>query len=314
MREKKDYLPDSIQKFPDGANYRIEVSGIETPGILEAVIDEAKIQGIPIHRAIATVNGSKYWTDEQLKELAQIAAENKIEVIICPGILARGLIENPNNLFTMMNWQNTKEIGAYLKEVLRCGKMGFRGFLVWRKGILDDYLSPLREAGVIPPETIFKLSTFDNNANVCDFLLAAKTGADTINAANNLSLENLSEIRKAIPTVLDLHITFWQMAFEKNEKGKLELTAKPYDRIKDAPELARICSPCYFKFEAGTPGIGVYDLSGPNWTEKDLQEHKRKDVRTAAKVVRAIRKKYPQLLLSDWGPADLRIPKVGGEK
>ncbi len=31
-----------MKTFPDGANYRIEVSGIETPGILEAVIDEAK--------------------------------------------------------------------------------------------------------------------------------------------------------------------------------------------------------------------------------------------------------------------------------
>lgn len=309
MGKKKDYLFDSLKKFPDGANYRIEVSGIETPGILEAVIDEAKIQGIPIHRAISTVGGSAHWTDAELKELAQIAAKNKVEVIICPGNLARGLIENPNNLFTMMNWQNAKEVKAYLNEILRCIKIGFRGFLVWRKGMLAG-LALSRAKNIIPSQTIFKLSTFDNNANIYDFLLAEKLGVDTINVANNLSLENLSEIRKKISVVLDIHITFWQMAFEKNEKGRLELIAKPYDRIKDAPELARLCSPCYFKFEAGTPGIGVYDLSGSNWTEKDLQEHKRKDVRVAAQIVKDIKKKYPYLRHSNWGPYDLRIPRI----
>ncbi len=314
MQEKKIYLPDSLKKFPDGANYRIEVSGMETPGILEAVIDEAKKLGIPIHRAISTVGGSMYWTDKDLKELAKIAAENKVEVIICPGNLAKGLIDNPNNLFTMMNWQNSEEAESYLNEILRCIKIGFRGFLVWRKGMLNtlNYMRwhPDPDETLIPPETIFKLSTFDNNANSDDFLLARRLGADTINAANNLTLENLFEIRSIVPTVLDIHITFWQLAFEKNEKGRLELVAKPYNRIADAPELARLCSPVYFKFEKGTPGISVYDFPRPDWTEKDLAEHKRKDVRTAAKIVEEIKKKYPRLKLSDWGPKDLRVPQV----
>ena len=98
-----------MKTFPDGANYRIEISGIETPDILKAVIDEAREQEIPIHRAIAAVNGSMYWSNIELRELAEIAAKNKIEIIICPGDLARGLIENPNNIFTMMNWQNNKK-------------------------------------------------------------------------------------------------------------------------------------------------------------------------------------------------------------
>lgn len=298
-----------MKTFPDGANYRIEVSGIETPVILEAVIDEAKKQKIPIHRAIATVNGSLYWTDKQLKELARIAAEYKVEVIICPGNLAHGLIENPNNLFTMMNWQNHNECSNYNQEINRCIRAGFRGFLVWRKGMLH-HLNQKRKYGLIPEKTIFKLSTFDNNANFHDFILAETLGADTINVANNLSLQNLAEIREEVVTVLDIHITFWQMALEKNEKGRLELIAKPYDRIKDAPELAKICSPCYFKFEAGNPGIGVYDLSQPNWTEKDLAEHKRKDVQTAARVIKDVKEKYPELVLSGWGPEDLRVPMV----
>ncbi len=296
-----------MKKFPDGANYRIEVSGMETPGILEAVIDEAKKQKIPIHRAISTVKGSLYWSDEQLKALARIAAENKVEVIICPWKLAGLVFENPNRILADLRLTD-EETNEYLAEIDRCIKLGFRGFLVWDKDLLELLNRKIRKTSDI----IFKLSTFANSFNRLNFVSAVRKGANTINTANGLPLEKLAKIRAAVPerVKLDIHMTFWQMTFEKNENGRLELTAKPYDRIKDAPELARICSPCYFKFEAGTPGIGVYDLSGPNWTEKDLAEHKRKDVRTAARIVRAIRRKHPDLVCSDWGPADLRVPRI----
>lgn len=312
----KIILPDSPKRFSDGAHYRLEVSGMETPGILEAVIDEAKKLGIPIHRAIATVGGSKYWSNDDLLKLARIAAANKVEVIICPGNLARGLIENPNNLFNMMNWQNCAEVDAYWTEVLRCLRLGFRGYLVWRKSMLK-HLAAERTVSHIPRETIFKVSTFDNNANVLDFQLCKDLGADTINSANGLTLKALAVIRQAIDTVMDVHITFWQLALERHRVGDdiyiTSLAAKPYDRVADAPEIARVCSPVYFKFEADNPrrpGISVYDLSKPDWTEHDLAEHKRADVRTAAKVVEEIKRKYPDLKLSDWGPSDLRVPVV----
>ncbi len=304
-------LPDSEETFPDGTHYRIEVSGIETAEILTAVIDEAKKQGIPIHRAIATVAGSKYYSDGQLKELAQVAADNKVEVIICPDNLAKAVIDDPNKIFSGLNWQNSEEASAYYKEIVRCAKIGFLGFLVWRKGMLNA-LNKIRNHGIfgMPTDAIFKLSTFDNNANVADFKVAEALGANTINAANGLTLENLANIRCKLAITMDVHITFWQLFFEKNEKGRLELGVKPYDRIKDAPEIARICSPVYFKFEAGTPGIGVYDVPRPGWSFKDLSEHKRKDVRVAAQIVKVIKKKYPQLKLSDWGPKDLRVPEI----
>ncbi len=311
-------LPDSPKKFPDGTHYRIEISGIETAEILEAVVDEAKKHSIPIHRAIATVAGSKFYTDGQLKKLAKVAADNKIEVIICPDNLAKAVIDDPNKIFTGLNWQNNEEATAYFKEIVRCVKIGFLGFLVWRKGMLDA-LNKMRNYTRralygMPTDAIFKLSTFDNNANVADFMVAEALGANTINAVNNLTLKNLANIRRSLSIAMDVHITFWQLFFEKNEKGRLELGVKPYDRIKDAPEIARIASPVYFKFEAGTPGIGVYDVPRSDWSFKDLAEHKRKDVRVAAKIIKTIKKKYPHLKLSDWGPKDLRVPIVNSNK
>ena len=33
-------IPTSAKRFPDGAQYRMEISGIERPSTLEALIDE----------------------------------------------------------------------------------------------------------------------------------------------------------------------------------------------------------------------------------------------------------------------------------
>ncbi|MDQ3856800.1 MAG: hypothetical protein M3281_10470, partial [Chloroflexota bacterium] len=43
-------LPDSAKRFPDGAQYRVEIPSTEGPVALRAVLDEAERQGIGIHR------------------------------------------------------------------------------------------------------------------------------------------------------------------------------------------------------------------------------------------------------------------------
>ena len=301
---KCEKLLDSTKTFSNGTHYGIEVSGIETAEILTAVVDDARKLGIPIHRAIATVQGSAFYSNKQLKSLVRVAAKNKVEVIICPNSLARMVIENPNKILDGLNFRNTDEVNAYIGEILRCVALGFRGFLVWQDSMLVG-LSDMRRRKELPPETIFKVSTFANSANKYDFLFRQKLGADTVNVVNSIGLEELSEIRAITDVVMDIHITFWRSFLGKD----LKLVTQPYNRIEEAPEIARICSPVYFKFEAGTPGIGVYNIN-PNWTFKDLAEHKREDVWVAASIVKAIKEKYPYLKLSGWGPDYLRVPVV----
>ena len=50
-------LPTSQKSFPDGSDYRIEMSGIEGPKVLEALIDEKNKRGVPVHRLISLVAG-----------------------------------------------------------------------------------------------------------------------------------------------------------------------------------------------------------------------------------------------------------------
>ncbi len=78
-------LPTSEKTFPDGAHYRFEIAGVERASTMEAMIDEAKKRGVTIHRIIATVGGSTFCDFQELKAMAQMAYEEKIEVIMHMG-------------------------------------------------------------------------------------------------------------------------------------------------------------------------------------------------------------------------------------
>jgi len=49
--------PASTKRFPDGGHYRIEMSGVEGPKVLEALIAERRRRDIPIHRLVSFCQG-----------------------------------------------------------------------------------------------------------------------------------------------------------------------------------------------------------------------------------------------------------------
>ncbi|HDM26686.1 MAG TPA: hypothetical protein ENG27_00050, partial [Candidatus Bathyarchaeota archaeon] len=78
-------LPTSEKRFPDGCHYRIEISGVERPEVLEAVIDEAEKRDVPVHRLISVVMGATLLDDRELTRFAEMARDAKMEVIMTPG-------------------------------------------------------------------------------------------------------------------------------------------------------------------------------------------------------------------------------------
>ena len=78
-------LPSSDKTFPDGANYRMEIAGVERASTMGALIDEMKKREITIHRVIATVGGSTYCDFQELKDMAQMAYGESMEVIMTVG-------------------------------------------------------------------------------------------------------------------------------------------------------------------------------------------------------------------------------------
>src|SRR5690349_24650303 len=72
-------LPSSAKRFPDGAQYRIEIPSTEGPRCLEAVLEEADRRDVTVHR-ISQGSGVFLLTDEELDAMARLAAELRVEV------------------------------------------------------------------------------------------------------------------------------------------------------------------------------------------------------------------------------------------
>ena len=77
-------LPTSQKRFPDGAQYRIEIPSTEGPRALAAVLEAADKYGVTIHRVS---QGSGIWmlTDEEIREMCRLGAEAGIEVSLFVG-------------------------------------------------------------------------------------------------------------------------------------------------------------------------------------------------------------------------------------
>ncbi len=288
-------LPSSTKTFPDGAHYRVEISGMETPKVLAATIDEAKKQGVPFHRSISVVRGASMLTREQLKEFAQIAHDNQVEVIMTPGPRPTWYtgrqIATPEGALSGMRMRGMDSVRHYLMELERCIELGFRGFLIWDEGVLS-LLNTMKQNGDLPEDIVFKVSIFAGHANAAGFKLLESLGASSGNPVADLTLPELASIRSVVNIPLDVHIQLW------NSMGG-------FNRIFETPEIARVTSPCYFKMEPG-PGLAMYMPWG--MSEDTLAELGREKIRSIKNIIELVGQVHPDLIVSKPGPKDLRVP------
>jgi hypothetical protein len=292
-------LPTSPLSFPDGANYRMEISGVERLSTLEALVDEMEKRDIPIHRLISTVMGSTYLDDEELESFAKLAKEKKMEVIITPGPRSGWdtgrQIATPEGALSGARIRGSDNLSYLFADMIRCAEMGFRGFLVMDEGALW-LLSQMRKEGVVPKDAVFKVSIYAGHGNAAGAKVLESLGADTFNPLGDLSLPMFASIRKAVKIPLDVHII-------------LSESFGGFNRMWEGPELARVTSPCYFKIEPGTAlaiGSGIYRP----WTSEDFLAKLVRDKVKYAEIIRDIIDKiHPELKLSEHGPKDLAVPK-----
>jgi hypothetical protein len=72
-------LPDSQLRFPDGAQYRIEIPSVEGPACLEAVLEEAARLDVLVHR-VSQGSGVFLQTDDLLTPMARMVADARVEI------------------------------------------------------------------------------------------------------------------------------------------------------------------------------------------------------------------------------------------
>jgi hypothetical protein len=284
-------IPSSQKRFPDGAHWRTEISGIETEAVFEAMLDEAQKRRLPVHRIMATVNGATFYDFAELKALAKAAKAARVEAIVTIGprkawdVGARELSAWGTTGF---RFRGADSIRNFICDMLRCIEAGFRGFLIYDEGLLS-ILSRMRKDGFIPKETVFKWSVYGGYCSGAGGRIVESLGANTLNPTSDVSLPILAGMRKAMNIPLDVYM--WPFDSMGGEF-----------RVYEAAEIARVASPCYFKFEPGTSDNQVYRP----WVAVDwVKDFVRMKVKSASIVKEVLEQQAPEIKCSENGPADL---------
>lgn len=289
-------LPTSGHTFPDGGHYRIEISGVERFSALEAMIEAADKLELPVHRIIATVGGATLLSRQELRDLAQLAAERRIEVILTPGPRRSwelgSQIRTSEGVSAGWRTRGADALRYLLRDIERGIDAGFRGFLILDEGVLWT-VSQLREQGYFPKDIIFKVSVYAGHGNPAGAKVLESLGANSFNPLADLTPAMLAAIRQAVKIPLDVY------TYIVDEMGG-------FVRMVEAAEIVRVCSPCYLKFEPGESEAIIYRP----YAEESYHQHLvREKVRFAAITRELIAEENPDLIASPIGSPDLIIPQ-----
>ncbi|MDH4207476.1 MAG: U32 family peptidase [Anaerolineae bacterium] len=294
-------LPTSDKHFPDGGSYRIEISGVEGPAVLEALIQERRKRDVPVHRLISLVQGGTLFDKAELRDFAQMAAEDQMEVIAVPGPrhgwdIGRQYASS-EGMRAGMHHRGSDELRKVIADMMRMYDAGIRGFMLVDEGLLW-LIRRMQQQGNFPSDVAIKISVWTSHSSAAGGRLLEELGASSFNPPGDLTLPQLAAIRKAVTIPLDFYI-YTSISFGG------------FNRFYDAPEVARICSPCYFKFEPG-PALaagGGESLYQP-WVRDEEHIHLvHKKVKWASVVRDLIEENEPQVKISPHGSDDLRIPQ-----
>jgi len=230
-------LPGSDKRFPDGAQYRVEIPSTEGPRCLEAVLEEAGRLDVRVHR-VSQGSGVFLQTDAELDEMARTAREAQVEV---------SLFARPNaawdtsaatratagGVFAPMA-RGQEQLVACLDDARRAADHGFRSVLIADVGLLAVF-GDARRSGLLPEDMQAKISVMLPAANPATARVLERLGADTINLPTDLSLAQIAAIRAAIDIPVDVYVEA-----PDNVGG--------FVRLHEIPELIRIAAPVYVKF------------------------------------------------------------------
>jgi len=230
-------LPTSEKRFPDGAQYRLEIPSTEGPRCLEAVLHEAARLEVPVHR-VSQGSGVFMLTDAELDETAAIAADAKVEVSLFArpnaGWDASATSRAPAGGALAAAARGQDQLVAILQDVVRAAEHGIRSVLLADVGALYAF-SRLRDAGVVPTDMQAKVSVMLPVANGATARVLADLGASTLNLPPDLSLAQIAAIRAAV----DLPIDFYVEAPD---------ALGGFVRLHEIPDLIRVGAPVYVKF------------------------------------------------------------------
>ncbi len=230
-------LPSSTKRFPDGAQYRVEIPSTEGPRCLEAVLEEAGRLDVRIHR-VSQGSGVFLHTDKELDDMARLGADAPVEVSLFTrpnaGWGASAMARSPAGAVVAAAAYGQEQVVACLDDARRAAEHGFRSVLIADLGVLSAFVA-IRQAGGLPPDMQAKISVMLPAANAAAARVLEQLGASTINLPTDLSLAQIAAIRAAVDCPLDVYV-------------EAPDSLGGFVRLHEIPELIRVAAPVYVKF------------------------------------------------------------------
>ncbi|MBQ9155477.1 MAG: peptidase [Eubacterium sp.] len=243
-------LSPSGKTFADGGQYRFEVPGIQSPGVMRALLEALDGYGAPIHRVTQTKG---IWTllDDEIKEMVSLSREYHVQLILAIGPRATtdtsASVHTPEGQRMGYRLRGQEQIVRAVEEVRRAVDLGARGFMVYDEGCLW-ILNQMRKAGEIPSDCHFKVSAHTGHGNPCSAKLLESIGADSFNPVRDIQLQMLGAIRQAIDIPIDIHT-------------ENPASSGGFIRHYEVPDMIRVAAPIYLKTGGSVAKTHSWDTS-----------------------------------------------------
>jgi hypothetical protein len=230
-------LPDSEKRFPDGAQYRVEIPSVEGPSCLDAVLEEAERLDVRVHR-VSQGSGVFLQTDDELDRMARTGAEALVEISLFARPNAAwdtsAMARAPAGAVVAASSRGQEQVVQGIEDVKRAAAHGIRSVLVADLGLLSVFRA-MRAAGELPEDMQAKISVMLPASNPATARVLAELGASTINLPTDLTLPQIAAIRAAVDLPLDIYVEA-----PDNVGG--------FVRLHEIPEIIRVAAPVYVKF------------------------------------------------------------------
>ena len=280
---------ESEKRFGDGGQFRFEVPGIQSPKTMKALLNEAKNQGLVIHRVTQT-KGIMLLTDEEIIEMVNLAKNYGCELFLSVG--PRATYDTSATVHTKEGSRIGYRLRDYdnlvyaIEDVKRAVNLGVRGILLYDEGLLY-VLNQMRIDGELSNNLHFKMSAHAGHGNPASAKLLELIGLNSFNPVRDLQIPMLASIRNAIDIPIDLHT--------ENPKS-----TGGFIRHYEVPKFIKVASPVYLK-------TGGSVAANHNWDTTEKEAIAR--IKQVKLVERMIRQYAPDSVMSPKNSNDLSIPE-----
>lgn len=238
-------LPDSVKRFADGGQYRVEIPSVEGPRAMEAVVAAASEHRVGVHR-VSQGSGIMLLTDAEISAMLALGRAHGIEVCLFVGPRASwdagAQAASANGRVLGCSLRGADQLAYGIEDVLRAAALGVRSVLVGDVGHLM-LLGRMKEKGDLPSDFVLKTSVTLPAANPATARVLEDLGATSINLPVDLSLAQIAAVRQAVDAPIDFYVE------SPDDFGGLV-------RYYEIPELVRVAAPIYLKFGLrNAPGI-----------------------------------------------------------